>query len=65
MKDTGFRVPEAKLDRFATAYARDHATQELKVLDDPVAGKFSRPPAFETAVPGWSRPSTISTPLRR
>src|ERR1700722_16544820 len=44
MKDTAFSVPKAKLDRLATSYARDHATQELKVFDDPVTGKFATPP---------------------
>jgi CubicO group peptidase (beta-lactamase class C family) len=52
MKDTAFSVPEAKLNRFATAYTRDHATQALKVFDDPVAGKFARPPAFENGGAG-------------
>src|SRR5580692_4536891 len=31
MKDTAFYVPEAKHNRFATCYARDHATQRLEV----------------------------------
>jgi CubicO group peptidase (beta-lactamase class C family) len=52
MKDTAFSVPQAKLNRFATVYARDHATQELKVFDDPVAGKFSSPPVFENGSAG-------------
>jgi CubicO group peptidase (beta-lactamase class C family) len=52
MKDTAFSAPEAKHARFATAYARDHATQELKVFDDPVTGKFSSPPVFENGSAG-------------
>jgi CubicO group peptidase (beta-lactamase class C family) len=52
MKDTAFSVPEAKRARFATAYVRDHATQELKVFDDPVNGKFSNPPVFENGSAG-------------
>jgi CubicO group peptidase (beta-lactamase class C family) len=52
MKDTAFSVPKAKLDRFATCYIRDQATQELKVFDDPVAGKFSSPPVFENGSAG-------------
>jgi CubicO group peptidase (beta-lactamase class C family) len=52
MKDTAFSVPEAKLDRFATCYARDHAAQKLKVFDDPVAGKFAGPPVFENGSAG-------------
>jgi CubicO group peptidase (beta-lactamase class C family) len=52
MKDTAFHVPEAKLKRFATSYASDHATQRLEVFDDPVTGKFSSPPVFENGSAG-------------
>jgi CubicO group peptidase (beta-lactamase class C family) len=52
MKDTAFSVPEAKRNRFTTCYVGDHATQSLKVFDDPVTGKFSRPPAFENGSAG-------------
>ncbi len=52
MKDTAFSVPEAKLNRFATGYTRDHATQKLNVFDDPIAGKFSRQPVFENGSAG-------------
>jgi len=52
MKDTAFHVPQARLDRFATSYARDHATQELTVFDDPATGKFSTPPVFENGSAG-------------
>ncbi|HEX9469332.1 MAG TPA: serine hydrolase domain-containing protein [Bradyrhizobium sp.] len=52
MQDTAFSVPESKHDRFATSYARDHATQKLKVFDDPVTGKFSSPPVFENGSAG-------------
>jgi CubicO group peptidase (beta-lactamase class C family) len=51
MTDTGFHVPAAKVDRFATSYARD-ASGELKVFDDPATGKFSRPPVFENGSAG-------------
>ena len=47
MKDTGFSVPEAKLDRLATAYRMDHATGQLAVFDEARGGIFARPPAFE------------------
>ena len=47
MKDTAFYVPADKQHRFATCYARDPATQKLKVFDFPVTGKFSNPPVFE------------------
>jgi CubicO group peptidase (beta-lactamase class C family) len=52
MADTAFSVPQAKRDRFATSYIRDHATQKLKVFDDPVTGKFSSPPVFENGSAG-------------
>jgi CubicO group peptidase (beta-lactamase class C family) len=52
MEDTAFSVPQAKLNRFATSYIRDHATQKLKVFDDPVTGKFSSPPVFENGSAG-------------
>jgi CubicO group peptidase (beta-lactamase class C family) len=52
MKDTAFSVPEAKRNRFATSYIRDHATQKLNVFDDPVTGKFSSPPVFENGSAG-------------
>jgi CubicO group peptidase (beta-lactamase class C family) len=52
MKDTAFYAPAEKHDRLATTYARDRATGELKVFDDPVTGKFSSPPVFENASAG-------------
>ena len=52
MKDTGFHVPEAGIDRLATAYTRDHASGELKVFDDPVTGRYATPPLFENASAG-------------
>jgi CubicO group peptidase (beta-lactamase class C family) len=52
MNDTAFSVPKAKLNRFVTAYIRDRQTQQLKVFDDPVAGKFASPPVFENAGAG-------------
>jgi CubicO group peptidase (beta-lactamase class C family) len=52
MKDTAFCVPHAELHRFATAYMKDYATQELKVFDDPVTGKFAKPPVFESGSGG-------------
>ena len=52
MNDTAFSVPKAKLNRFVTAYIRDRQTQQLKVFDDPVTGKFSSPPVFENAGAG-------------
>jgi CubicO group peptidase (beta-lactamase class C family) len=52
MKDTAFHVPQAKRERFATAYMRDYTTQQLKVFDDPVTGKFAEPPVFENGSAG-------------
>jgi CubicO group peptidase (beta-lactamase class C family) len=52
MKDTAFNVPETGLKRFATVYARDHNTGELKIFDDPVVGKFAKPPVFENGSAG-------------
>jgi CubicO group peptidase (beta-lactamase class C family) len=52
MKDTAFYVPADKQHRFATCYARDPATQKLKVFDFPVTGKFSNPPVFENGSAG-------------
>ncbi|GAA3453244.1 serine hydrolase domain-containing protein [Dactylosporangium matsuzakiense] len=44
MADTGFSVPPADLGRLATGY---DATAD-RVVDDPPAGRFSAPPAFES-----------------
>jgi CubicO group peptidase (beta-lactamase class C family) len=52
MEDTAFYAPPGKHDRFVTAYARDRQTNELKVFDDPVTGKFAGPPVFENASAG-------------
>ncbi len=46
MRDTGFHVPDSKLDRLATGYATDRATQELRVTDGARGGLWSRPPEF-------------------
>ncbi|MCC8982807.1 serine hydrolase domain-containing protein [Bradyrhizobium acaciae] len=52
MKDTAFHVPQHKLSRFATAYARDPASGALKVFDAPATGKYAAPPAFENGGAG-------------
>jgi CubicO group peptidase (beta-lactamase class C family) len=46
MKDTDFHVPGEKLDRFATSYARDPATNKLKVHDSAHASRWGKPPSF-------------------
>src|SRR5205823_8375718 len=48
MKDTGFYVPEAHLDRLPTCYGRDFATGEVVVLHEGRGGHFVRPPVFES-----------------
>ena len=48
MKDTGFSVPAAKLDRLAAAYQLDPTTGRLIVFDDAPGSRWSRPPAFES-----------------
>jgi CubicO group peptidase (beta-lactamase class C family) len=52
MKDTGFSVPEAKLDRLATFYQGDPATGQLTVFDEARGGLFARPPVFESGAGG-------------
>jgi CubicO group peptidase (beta-lactamase class C family) len=47
MKDTGFSVPEAQLDRLATCYKTGFSSGEITVFD--AGGSlFARPPVFES-----------------
>jgi CubicO group peptidase (beta-lactamase class C family) len=46
MKDTGFSVPAAKLDRLATSYWTNPETGALERYDAAEGGQWSRPPAF-------------------
>ncbi|SKA09837.1 CubicO group peptidase, beta-lactamase class C family [Enhydrobacter aerosaccus] len=46
MRDTGFQVPAAKLERLATAYMIDPEKQALTFFDDAADSRWSRPPAF-------------------
>jgi CubicO group peptidase (beta-lactamase class C family) len=48
MKDTGFSVPEGKLDRLATCYRTDAETGRLFAFDRARGGLWSRPPAFQS-----------------
>jgi len=48
MEDTGFSVPEDKLDRLPSYYGTDFPTTKLVVLDEARGGSVSRPPAFES-----------------
>lgn len=48
MKDTGFTVPEAQLDRVATCYQTDFASGEITLLEEARTDLLSRPCAFES-----------------
>ena len=48
MKDTGFYVPEDKLDRLPACYGLDFSTGQVAVLHEARGGHFARPPAFES-----------------
>jgi CubicO group peptidase (beta-lactamase class C family) len=52
MKDTGFSVPAAKIDRLATGYWTDPGTGALAVYDEAKGGQWSRPPVFPSAAGG-------------
>ena len=52
MRDTGFQVPEAKLDRLPTCYGRDMVTGKLVVLDEARGGYAARPSVFESGAGG-------------
>jgi CubicO group peptidase (beta-lactamase class C family) len=52
MKDTGFSVPAAKLDRLATSYMVDPHTRALIVYDPADNGDWSRPPVFPNGAGG-------------
>ncbi len=52
MKDTGFSVPAATIDRFATSYWTNPETSALDVYDEARGGQWSRPPAFPIASGG-------------
>jgi CubicO group peptidase (beta-lactamase class C family) len=49
MKDTGFHVPEAAIDRVPTCYGRDFGSGEVVVLDEARGGQVARPPVYESA----------------
>jgi CubicO group peptidase (beta-lactamase class C family) len=46
MKDTGFSVPAAKLDRLVNAYWPNAQTGALDLYDDAKDSQWARPPAF-------------------
>jgi CubicO group peptidase (beta-lactamase class C family) len=45
MKDTAFQVAPDKVERFAANYQRE-PDKTLKLIDDPAASLFARPPGF-------------------
>ena len=48
MKDTGFTVPEAHLDRVATCYKTDFSTGAIAVLEEARGDLLARPCIFES-----------------
>ena len=48
MKDTGFTVPQAQLDRVATCYQTDFSTGEITVLEEARNEILARPCVFES-----------------
>ncbi len=62
MKDTGFSVPEAKIDRLPTCYRTDPATGGLAIFDEALGGRFARRQVLQAGAAGWSRPSMIFLP---
>ncbi|MGH7761128.1 MAG: serine hydrolase domain-containing protein [Candidatus Dormibacteraceae bacterium] len=52
MKDTGFSVPAATLDRLATSYMPNWQTGALEVYDPAEGGDWSRPPVFPSGAGG-------------
>jgi len=52
MKDTGFSVPAAKIERLATSYWTGPETGALEVYDEAKGGQWSRAPAFPSAAGG-------------
>ena len=52
MRDTGFYVPDAKINRLPTCYGTDPITQKLVVLDEARGGQVAKPPLFESGAGG-------------
>ncbi|MCJ8012321.1 beta-lactamase family protein [Paenibacillus sp. KQZ6P-2] len=48
MKDTGFHVPDGKIDRLPPLYGPDPQTGEFLVWDEAAGGRASQPPAFQS-----------------
>lgn len=52
MKDTGFYVPQEKLDRLPACYGNDMVTGDLVVLEEARGGRVAQPPLFEAGAGG-------------
>lgn len=52
MKDTGFSVPAAKLDRLVTCYRSHPSTGKLEIFDGVGDSQWSRPPVFPDGAAG-------------
>jgi CubicO group peptidase (beta-lactamase class C family) len=52
MKDTGFSVPEARLDRLPTAYWTNFETGRFEVFDGVEDSRWAGPPVFESGAGG-------------
>ena len=52
MRDTGFSVPAASLDRLATSYWTDPTSGKFTVYDEDRGGQWSHPPAFPSGAGG-------------
>jgi CubicO group peptidase (beta-lactamase class C family) len=52
MTETGFQVPEAKLDRLPSCYGTDMVTGKLVVLEEARGGYAAQPPVFESGAGG-------------
>ncbi|HET6577271.1 MAG TPA: serine hydrolase domain-containing protein [Gemmatimonadales bacterium] len=52
MTETGFQVPEAKLDRLLGCYGTDMVTGKLVVLEEARGGYAAQPPVFESGAGG-------------
>jgi CubicO group peptidase (beta-lactamase class C family) len=61
MVDTGFSVPDDKIDRFAASYTRN-ARKELVLLDDPQRSRYRRQPTLLSG--GFGLVSTTADYLR-
>jgi len=61
MTDTGFYVPQAKIDRFATLYSLVDEG-ELELTDPPATGEYSKPPVMHSG--GGGLVSTTADYLR-